>query len=159
VRAVLLSPILPLALLAGCAASTATTAPTGAAIVLEESSAEARTRTALMRIAELNPRLNAVIAVDPTAVAQARTLDRIRRARGPLFGMPVLVKDNIETAGPLPTTAGSLALVDNVTGRDAPLVARLRGAGGGGGAGRAAGEEGEEQDGRQENGAHRDLAG
>jgi amidase len=127
VRAVLLSPILLLALLAGCATSSA--APSGAAIVLEESSAEARTRTALMRIAELNPRLNAVIAVDPTAVTQARALDRMRRARGPLFGMPVLIKDNIETAGPLPTTAGSLALVDNVTGRDAPLVARLRGAG------------------------------
>ena len=53
----------------------------------------------------------------------------IRRARGPLFGMPVLIKDNIESAGPLPTTAGSLALANNVTNRDAPLVARLRQAG------------------------------
>ena len=70
-----------------------------------------------------------MIAVDPTALDQARALDRIRRARGPLFGMPMLIKDNIETAGPLPTTAGSLALADNVTGRDAPLVARLRAAG------------------------------
>ena len=43
--------------------------------------------------------------------------------------MPILIKDNIETAGPLPTTAGSLALANNVTGRDAPLVARLRAAG------------------------------
>ena len=43
--------------------------------------------------------------------------------------MPILIKDNIETAGPLPTTAGSLALTDNVTNRDAPLVARLRAAG------------------------------
>ena len=43
--------------------------------------------------------------------------------------MPILIKDNIETAGPLPTTAGSLALADNVTNRDAPLVARLRAAG------------------------------
>ena len=92
-------------------------------------SAEARTRAALQRIEELNPRLNAVIAVDPTALDQARRLDRIRRARGPLFGLPILIKDNIETAGPLPTTAGSLALADNVTGRDAPLVARLRAAG------------------------------
>ena len=56
-------------------------------------------------------------------------MDRARMARGPLFGLPVLVKDNIETRGPLPTTAGSLALKDNVTGRDAPLVARLRAAG------------------------------
>ncbi len=92
-------------------------------------SAESRARAALAKIEELNPRLNAVIAVDPTALDQARTLDRTRRARGPLFGMPVLIKDNIETAGPLPTTAGSLALADNVTGRDAPLVARLRAAG------------------------------
>jgi amidase len=98
-------------------------------IALDASSAESRTRTALERIAELNPRLNAVIAVDPTAVDQARALDRMRRARGPLFGMPILIKDNIETLGPLPTTAGSLALANNVTNRDAPLVARLRAAG------------------------------
>ena len=96
---------------------------------IEAGSAEERTAIALSRIAELNPRLNAVIAVDPTALDQARTLDRIRRARGPLFGMPILIKDNIETVGPLPTTAGSLALADNVTNRDAPLVARLRAAG------------------------------
>ncbi|HMP46240.1 MAG TPA: amidase, partial [Sphingopyxis sp.] len=51
------------------------------------------------------------------------------RVRGPLHGIPVLLKDNIEAAGPVPTTAGSLALKDNVTGRDAPLVARLRDAG------------------------------
>jgi amidase len=92
-------------------------------------SAEARTRQALHKIEQLNPRLNAVIAVDPTALGRARTLDRIRRARGPLFGMPILIKDNIETEGPLPTTAGSLALAGNVTNRDAPLVARLRAAG------------------------------
>jgi amidase len=91
--------------------------------------AEQRTKAAIARIDELNPRLNAVIAVDPTAVVQARALDRNRRARGPLFGMPILIKDNIETSGPLPTTAGSLALAHNVTGRDAPLVARLRAAG------------------------------
>src|SRR3546814_10959102 len=43
--------------------------------------------------------------------------------------MPILLKDNIEAKGPLPTTAGSLALKDNVTNRDAPLVANLRAAG------------------------------
>jgi amidase len=88
--------------------------------------AEARTRAALERIEEENPRLGAVIATDPNALQQARQLDRSRGPRGPLFGVPILIKDNIESAGPLPTTAGSLALADNVTGRDAPLVARLR---------------------------------
>jgi len=106
--------------------------------------AEARTRAALSKIEQLNPRLNAVIATDPTALDQARALDRLdarwRRSErmrshqnvprpGPLHGMPILIKDNIETLGPLPTTAGSLALAQNVTNRDAPLVARLRAAG------------------------------
>ncbi len=103
--------------------------PSHAGGVLRSDSAEARTSQALAEIRRLNPRLNAVIAVDPTAIEQARSLDRQRRARGPLFGMPVLIKDNIESAGPLPTTAGSLALVNNVTNRDAPLVAGLRAAG------------------------------
>ena len=49
--------------------------------------------------------------------------------RGPLHGIPILIKDNIEAKGPVPTTAGSLALKDNITNRDAPLVARLRDAG------------------------------
>ena len=91
--------------------------------------AEHATATAIKRVEDLNPRLNAVIALDPTALAQARALDRLRRARGPLFGMAMLIKDNIETAGPLATTAGSMALAANVSGRDAPLVASLRAAG------------------------------
>lgn len=101
----------------------------GAPAPAAPATAMAQTEAALERIEALNPRLNAVIAVDPTARDQARALDRQRRARGPLFGMPILIKDNIETKGPLPTTAGSLALKDNVTNRDAPLVARLRAAG------------------------------
>jgi amidase len=93
------------------------------------------TRAYIARIARLDragPTLNSVIAVDPGAIAEARALDAERRAgrvRGPLHGVPVLIKDNIESKGPLPTTAGSLALKDNVTGRDAPIVARLRAAG------------------------------
>lgn len=78
------------------------------------------------------PTLRSVIAVNPDAVAQARALDAERRAgrvRGPLHGVPILVKDNIETLDPVATTAGSLALKDNITGRDAPVVARLRAAG------------------------------
>ncbi len=85
----------------------------------------------LTRIEWLNPGLNAVIAIDPNARAQARALDsRLADGdwAGPLHGIPVLLKDNIETRGQ-PTTAGSLALLENHTGRDAPLVARLREAG------------------------------
>jgi len=115
-------------LLAGCAASNARTALPAPAILPETASAEAKTRAALARIAALNPRLGAVIATDPTALAQARRLDGHSGATL-LRGMPILIKDNIETAGPLPTTAGSLALANNVTGRDAPLVAGLRRAG------------------------------
>ena len=91
--------------------------------------AESSTAAAIERVRKVDPQIHAVLALDPTAMAQARVLDRSRRARGPLFGMPVLIKDNIETDGPLPTTAGSMALLHNVTGRDAPLVARLRAAG------------------------------
>lgn len=88
----------------------------------------------LARIAEYDdagPTLNSVISLNPNALEQARALDAERAAgnvRGPLHGVPVLVKDNIETADG-PTTAGSLALANNNTGRDAPLVARLREAG------------------------------
>ncbi|HEX2802473.1 MAG TPA: amidase [Sphingomicrobium sp.] len=90
--------------------------------------AQAATAQSLDRIAALNPVLHAVIATDPTAMAQARQVDASGK-QGPLAGKPVLLKDNIEAAGPMPTTAGSLALVNNVTGRDSPLVARLRDAG------------------------------
>jgi amidase len=90
--------------------------------------AEERTVAALQRIERIDPLVNSVLAVDPTAIGQARQVDRLGIS-GPLAGQPVLIKDNVEVAGPLPTTAGSLALANNVTGRDAPLVARLRGAG------------------------------
>ena len=96
---------------------------------------EALTRFYLRRIARLDrkgPALGTVIAINPDAVAEARALDAERRAkgpRGPLHGVPILIKDNIETADPLPTTAGSLALTGNFAGRDAPIVARLRAAG------------------------------
>jgi amidase len=84
------------------------------------------------RIAAIDPKLHSVIALNPDALAQARALDAERKAghvRGPLHGIPILVKDNIETRDPMPTTAGSLALAGNVTHRDAPVVARLRAAG------------------------------
>ncbi len=78
------------------------------------------------------PTLRSVIMLNPDALAQARALDDERRRgriRGPLHGVPILIKDNIETADPMPTTAGSLALKANMTRRDAPVVAALRAAG------------------------------
>ena len=111
--------------------------------IVELASAQAKGRVSslqlvnayLARIARLDqagPTLHSVLAINPQARAQARALDAERAAghvRGPLHGIPLLIKDNIETADPLPTTAGSLALADNRGGRDAPLVARLRAAG------------------------------
>jgi len=86
----------------------------------------------IARIDRAGPALRSVLALNPQARAQARALDRERASghiRSPLHGIPLLIKDNVETADPLPTTAGSLALADNRGGRDAPLVARLRAAG------------------------------
>src|SRR5438552_5892848 len=83
----------------------------------------------LHRIARLNPKLHAVIKVSPTALADARAADAARR-RGshlPLLGIPVIVKDNIDTTG-MPTTAGSWALAGS-TPPAAFIVQRLRAAG------------------------------
>lgn len=100
-----------------------------------KTTSEAVTAAYVNRIAQIDdagPEIHAVIAISPDAMEQARALDAELKAghyRGPMHGIPILLKDNIEAAGSLPTTAGSLALKDNVTGRDAPLVARLRAAG------------------------------
>lgn len=69
--------------------------------------------------------LNAVAEVDATALAQARALDAAEERSLPLFGLPILVKDNIDVRG-LHTTAGSLALADNVAQADATVIANLR---------------------------------
>jgi amidase len=96
---------------------------------------ESITRAYLARIAAMDrtgPTLRAIIATNPDAIAEARAADARRKAGkalGPLDGVPVLVKDNIETRDPVATTAGSLALKDNVTHRDAPVIAGLRAAG------------------------------
>ena len=77
------------------------------------------------------PRINSILALNPNALEDAARLDAERQAgnvRSNLHGIPVLLKDNIETLE-LPTTAGSLALSNNNTQRDAPIVARLRQAG------------------------------
>ncbi|NVD45402.1 amidase [Qipengyuania atrilutea] len=80
----------------------------------------------ILQLDDAGPEINAVIALNPDAARQARDAEAAGR---PLAGRTVLVKDNIETRE-LPTTAGSLALKDNFTGRDAPLIAKLREAGG-----------------------------
>lgn len=75
------------------------------------------------------PTLQSVIAVNPDALSQAEASDARRAAGeslGPLDGVPILLKDNIESLDPMPTTAGSTALTENITGRDSPLVAGLR---------------------------------
>ncbi len=89
----------------------------------------------LAKIQALNhagPQLNAVIAISPDWQKIDATLKAEREAgkvRSPIHGATILIKDNIETADEIATTAGSLALAANVTHRDAPLVARLRAAG------------------------------
>ncbi|MBP9664628.1 MAG: amidase [Pyrinomonadaceae bacterium] len=87
----------------------------------------------LKRIASVDKMINSVIELNPDALAIAGQLDRERKAgklRGPLHGIPVLIKDNIETADKMRTTAGSLALADAPTPRqDAFIVGRLRDAG------------------------------
>jgi amidase len=78
------------------------------------------------------PRLNAIIEVNPDAPASASSLDEERASgssRGPLHGIPIVLKDNIDTADRMQTTAGSLALEGNYAVRDAALVERLRSAG------------------------------
>jgi amidase len=86
----------------------------------------------LDRIRQLNPTLHAVIEVNPNAIAIAAGLDNERKAghvRGPLHGIPLLVKDNIATLDNLQTTAGSLALYGSKVPTDSPLIQKLRAAG------------------------------
>src|SRR5215472_9688790 len=78
------------------------------------------------------PRVNAIIEMNPDALAIAEALDRERRAngpRGPLHGIPVLIKDNIDTADRMMTTAGSLALVGSSPPKDSFVSQKLRAAG------------------------------
>lgn len=143
-----LALVLVLAAAAGPAAAAASQAPyapegwlgrslpeIAAALAAGETTSEALVRGYLARIEAIDrsgPTLRSVLAVNPAALDEARASDARRRAgeaRGPLDGVPILLKDNVESAGPVATTAGALALAENVTGRDAPLVAGLRAAG------------------------------
>jgi amidase len=78
------------------------------------------------------PRLHSVISLNPDAKLQARRLDIERKqgkVRSKLHGIPIMLKDNIESADNMPTTAGTTALRNNLTGVDSGLAARLRAAG------------------------------
>ena len=84
------------------------------------------------RISSLNPTLHAVIEVNPNAISIAKQLDQERsqgQLRGPLHGIPILVKDVVATGDSMQTTAGSLALVGSTVPGDAVVVSRLRAAG------------------------------
>jgi len=83
-------------------------------------------------IDKAGPMLNAVIEINPDAAAIAKQLDDERKAgkiRGPLHGIPLLIKDNIDTADKMMTSAGSIALAGNMAAKDAFIVTRLREAG------------------------------
>lgn len=95
----------------------------------------ALTNMYLKRIQEIDksgPKLHAIIEINPDAVSIAASLDRERKAgklRGPLHGIPVVVKDNINTGDKMMTTAGSLALSGNIAAKDAFIIKLLREAG------------------------------
>ena len=98
---------------------------------LHKTTAEALTRLCLRRIAEIDkagPALNSIIEINPDAQAIAASLDKQERV-GPLHGLPILIKDNIDTADAMETTAGSLALLGARPAHDAFIVHRLRKAG------------------------------
>ncbi|WP_335934662.1 amidase family protein [Streptomyces sp. PTD5-9] len=89
------------------------------------------TQAYLRRIKAVDPKIHAVLRTSPTALRQAAASDvrhRLGRARGPLDGIPVLLKDNVNTRD-MPTTAGSRALAGSPPDTDADLVGRLRAAG------------------------------
>lgn len=98
-------------------------------------SAESLTQAFLERIQDVDkngPRLNSVIEVNPDALGNAKALDKERKdkgARGPMHGIPVLIKDNIDTADRMQTTAGSLALEGSKAAEDSGVVRKLRDSG------------------------------
>jgi amidase len=100
-----------------------------------EYSSHGITQQYLERIASLDrqgPNLHHVLETNPDALAIAASLDaerRVGKVRGPLHGIPVLIKDNIDTADRMTTTAGSLALAGSIASRDAHIVAMMRAAG------------------------------
>ena len=113
----------------------ATIADLQSAMASGRRTARSITQLYLDRIAELDrkgPMLRHVIEVNPDALAMADSLDRERKAgrvRGPLHGIPMLLKDNVDTADRMTTTAGSLALAGSIPAQDSTVAAKLRNAG------------------------------
>ncbi len=110
----------------------ATIAELQAAMEARRLSSRILVRTYLHRIEKLDPQLKSIIEVNPDALDIARALDRERRERGPrgpLHGIPILLKDNIDTADKMSTTAGSLALVGAKPPADSTVARKLREAG------------------------------
>ena len=120
---------------AACNVEEATVAQLQAGMAAGRCTARSLTQAYLRRIEALDrrgPTLRSVLELNPDALAIADALDRERKAgrvRGPLHGIPVLIKDNIDTADRMTTTAGALALQGSVAPRDAFIVERLRGSG------------------------------
>ena len=113
----------------------ATVADLQKAITDGSESAKSITSKYLERISAIDqsgPTLRSVIEVNPDALELAEVLDKERAAgkiRGPLHGIPILIKDNIETGDKMMTTAGSLALLGNIAPHDSFIVAKMRKAG------------------------------
>ncbi len=100
-----------------------------------ELSSQKITEMYLQRIEDIDkngPKLNSVIEINPDAMSIAKQMDEERKQgkiRGPLHGIPVMIKDNIDTADKMQTTAGSLALVGTIAAKDSYVVKKLREAG------------------------------
>jgi amidase len=110
----------------------ATVAGLRASMVSGELTSATLTEAYLARIEAIDPELRSVLEINPDALGIAERMDQERRGgkdRGPLHGIPVLVKDNIDTADAMRTTAGSLALGEVTPARDAFVVERIRDAG------------------------------
>src|SRR5437870_10738412 len=110
----------------------ATIAQLQASMAKRDLTARSLVKAYLARIKRIDPSLNSIIELNPDAEDIARSLDAERRAghvRGPLHGIPVLLKDNIDTHDRMQTTAGSIALVGTAPAQDATMAAKLRAAG------------------------------
>ncbi len=131
--AVIVGPETSLAVMPEIRLEEATIAGLQAAMASGQASAKTIAQGYLKRIATVGIKINAIIELNPDALKIATQMDRERRGgkiRGPLHGIPIVIKDNIDTADRMKTTAGSLALTDAPTpAKDAFIVERLREAG------------------------------